>query len=246
MKKITAYIAFVIVLSFLFFLYGFSSDRNGLKKIKNTVVEFEEGDNNFLTHNMVDKMLIQNQKFVENQPKSVVDLHLLETNVLNNPYVEKATVFLTINGVLKTFIKQRNPIARIVNKEVTFYIDKHGVKVPLSSNYSARVPLVSGVENDEEINELIKLLRIISNDDFFKKEVIAVKRNTRGEYVFSVRTGNHKIAFGTFASASLKFKKLKAFYNKALIDKTIKNYKIINVKYRNQVVCTKYNQDGKQ
>ena len=163
MKKITAYIAFIPLISFLFFLYGFSSNRNGLKKVKNTVVEFEEGANNFLTHNMVDKMLIQNQKFVENQPKSVVDLHLLETNVLTNPYVEKATVFLTINGVLKTLIKQRNPVARIVNKGATFYVDKYGVKVPLSKHYSARVPLVLGVENDNEINELIKLLQIISS-----------------------------------------------------------------------------------
>ncbi|CAM1363812.1 cell division protein FtsQ/DivIB [Tenacibaculum xiamenense] len=246
MKKITAYIAFVALIAFLFFLYGFSSNRNGAKKVKNTVVEFEEGDNNFLTHNMVDKMLIQNQKFVENQPKSVVDLHFLETNVSANPYVEKATVFLTINGVLKTLIKQRKPVARIVNNDSIFYVDNFGMKIPLSTNFSARVPLVSGVGNAEEIKELIQLLQAISSDDFFKKEVIAIERDAQNEYFFTVRTGDYKIAFGKLESVPLKFKKLKAFYNKALIDGTIKKYKVINVKYHNQVVCTKHNQDGKQ
>ena len=38
---------------------------------------------------------------------------------------------------------------------------------------------------------------------------------------------------------SVKFQKLKAFYNKAQIDKTIEQYKSISLKYHNQVVCAK-------
>ena len=246
MKKIAAYISFILLIAFLSFLYGFTSNRNNHKKVKDTVVEFEEGDNNFLTHSMVDKMLIQNQKFVKNQPKRVVDLHFLETNVSANPYVEKATVFLTIDGVLKTLIKQRRPIARVVDKDSIYYVDKYGVKIPLSANFSARVPLVSGVGSAEEIKELIQLIHIISSDDFFKKEIIAIEKNAQNEYMFTVRTGDYQIAFGKFEEVIIKFKKLKAFYNKALIDGSIKDYKTINVKYNNQVVCTKHNQDGKQ
>jgi len=61
-----------------------------------------------------------------------------------------------------------------------------------------------------------------------------------------VRSGKHKIHFGKYASVDEKIKKIKAFYNKAVADNSIKEYKTINVKYRNQVVCTKQNQDGKQ
>lgn len=246
MKRLLVYIAFVVLVGFLFFLYGFTGKRNGAKKIKRPVIEFAGGSNNFLTHSLVDKMLIQNSKFVENQPKSVVDLHLLETNVSASPYVENATVFLTINGVLKTFIKQRTPIARIVDKEEPYYIDKHGVEIPLSINHSARVPLVSGVGNVEEIKELIQLITIISSDDFFAKEVVAIDKNAQNDYVFGVRTGSYKIVFGGLANAQLKLKKLKAFYNKTLVDGSIRKYKSINLKYHNQVVCTKQSQDGEQ
>ena len=123
MRKISSYITLVALIAFLFFLYRFSIERNRDKRVEKIVVEFEEGDNNFLTHSMVDKMLIQNQKFVKNQPKRVVDLHSIETRVSMNPYVEKASVFLTIDGILKTLIKQRKPLARLVNSDTFFYID---------------------------------------------------------------------------------------------------------------------------
>ena len=244
MKKAATYLSFFLLLVFLVFLYGFTASKNGVKKIEKTVVEFEAGDNNFLTHSMVDKLLIQNKKFVKNQPKRVVNLHLLETNVLENPYVEKAAVFLTINGVLKTLIKQRTPIVRIVNKDASYYVDKYGVKIPLSVNFSARVPLVSGVGNGKDISELISLVKVIEKNDFLSKEIIAIQKNTQNEYVFTVRSGDYQIIFGELENINVKFKKLIAFYNKALIDKTIKNYKTINVKYHNQVVCTKQKQDG--
>ncbi|WNW01543.1 cell division protein FtsQ [Tenacibaculum sp. HL-MS23] len=244
MKKVATYLSFFVLLVFMGFLYGFTTSKNGVKKVENTVVEFEAGNNNFLTHSMVDKLLIQNKKFVKNQPKRVVDLHLLETKVSENPYVEKAAVFLTINGVLKTLIKQRTPIARVINKDESYYVDKFGVKIPLSMNFSARVPLVSGVKSIKDISELINLIKVIESNDFLSKEIIAIQKNTQDEYVFTVRSGEYQIIFGKLENINVKFKKLIAFYNKALIDKTIKNYKTINVKYHNQVVCTKQKQDG--
>lgn len=246
MKKALTYISFLVLLAFLTFLYSFSLHRNEAKKVKNTVVEFTSGDNNFLTHSLVDKLLIQNNDFVKNQAKRVVDLHLLETKVSSNPYVEKATVFLTIDGDLKTIIKQRKPLARIVNKDSSYYVDKYGVKMPLSTNFSARVPLISGVGNPEELNEVTDLINIIVSDDFLKKEIVAIHKLANNEYSFSVRSGSYKILFGKFTNVENKFKKLKAFYNKAFVDTTIKKYKVINLKYHNQVVCTKQTKDGKQ
>ena len=246
MKKVATYLSFLVLLVFLAFLYGFTTNRNGLKKVKNTVVEFEAGDNNFLTHSMVDKLLIQNNEFVKNQPKRLVDLHFLEANVSANPYVEKTAVFLTVDGVLKTLIKQRTPIARIVDKNESFYVDKYGAKIPLSTNFSARVPLVSGIGESEQIKELTELIKIINSNSFFAKEIVAIQSDAQNEYTFTVRSGDYKIVFGEFKNALEKFKKLIAFYNKAFKDKTINNYKELNVKYHNQVVCTKQNQDGKQ
>ena len=238
-KRVLKYLLFAVLIGFLAFLYSFTSIRNSQKKVAKIEVKFQAGNNNFLTHFMVNKLLIQNDTIVTNQAKSVIDLYHLENNVLKNPYVEKAAVFLTIGGVLKTNIKQRTPIARIFSNKDTYYIDKQGVKVPLSSNYSARVLLVSGVENSADIKMILPLISYILEDDFLHKEIVGIVKSDVDEFEFSVRSGDYKIDFGKLNDLEVKFNKLKAFYNTTYKNKTIQEYKTITVKYHNQVVCSK-------
>ena len=238
-KRFLKYLLFLVLIVTLGFLYSFSSKRNEEKKVTEIIVEFEVGENNFLTHSMVDKLLIQNNKTVQNLAKSVINLYGLEKKVSKNPYVENASVFLTIGGQLKSTIKQRTPVARFISNKESYYVDKQGVKVPFSDNYSARVMLVSGVKNDEDIKEILPLISVILADSFLQKEVVGIHKSADEEYQFSMRSGDYKIDFGKLTNIDVKFKKLKAFYNKTFLDKTIKNYKTINVKYHNQVVCTK-------
>lgn len=238
-KRLLKYLLFLVLTIGLGFLYSFSSVRNQQAKVSEIIVEFEEGDNSFLTHSMVNKLLIQNKETVVNQAKSVIDLYGLEKQVLKNCYVEKAAVFLTIDGTLKSIIKQRSPVARIVWKNDSYYIDKAGIQVPLSDNYSARVLLISGIKNKEDIQEILPLVSFILTDNFLQKEIVGIDKSDFDEYQFSVRSGNYKIDFGKLSGMDIKFKKLKTFYNQTFEDKTIQNYKAINVKYHNQVVCTK-------
>ena len=239
MKKYLSHIGLLILLGLLLFLYSFSSLRNEGKKVSKIEIQFNEGTNEFLTHEMVNKLLIQNQLTVKNQAKSVIDLQGLENNVLLNPYIETATVFLTVDGLLSAVVKQREPIFRVNNNSMSYYIDVHGIKVPLSTNFSARVPLVTGKIKEKDLVEVTNLIKRINTDDFLKKEIIGIDKKSNDEYVFSVRSGNYKIEFGSLDDVTTKFKKIKAFYNKAFVDKTIHQYKTINVKYHNQVVCAK-------
>jgi len=238
-RRVFKYLLFLGLIVGLGFLYSFSLTRNLQIKIGEPIVEFEEGDNNFLTYSMVNKLLIQNNETVQNQAKSVINLYDLENKISKNPYVEKAAVFLTIGGSLKTIIKQRKPVARIILKSGSYYIDKQGIKVPLSNNYTARVMLISGVENAEATKEILPLVSLILEDNFLHKEIVGIEKSGDDEYHFAVRSGNYKIDFGKLSKVDIKFKKLKAFYNKTFKDKTIKNYNTINLKYHNQVVCTK-------
>lgn len=239
MKKVLTYLFSLVLIIGLALLYSFSSAKNFSKSIHKVDVEFEEGANDFLTQEMVNKLLIQNNKEVKNQAKSVIDLQGLEQRVLSNPYIESANVFFTIDGVLKTIVKQRTPVARINTSNSSYYVDKQGVEVPLSDNYSARVILVTGKINKQDLKEITAFVNVILTDDFLKKEIIGIEKTQNNEFVLSVRSGQHKIEFGSLRNQRVKFQKLKAFYNKAQIDKTIEQYKSISLKYHNQVVCAK-------
>jgi cell division protein FtsQ len=238
-KRGLKYLFFLLLIVSLGLLYGFSLGRNLRKKVTEIKIEFVGENNNFLTNSMVDKLLIQSGQIVTNLEKSVIDLYGLENQVNQNPYVEQSSVFMHINGTIKTIVKQRTPIARILSEDDSYYIDKQGVKIPLSPVYSARVLLISGVEKEENLKEILALVTTILEDDFLNKEIVDIHKTNNNGYQFSVRSGNYKIDFGKLINIDIKFKKLKAFYNKAFLDKTIHEYKTINVTFHNQVVCTK-------
>lgn len=233
------YIKGVVLLGLVAFLYGFAYTKNNVREVGEITIEFEEGKNLFMTHEIVNKLLIQNNTTVENKAKSVIDLHLLEENVLLHPMVEDAAIFLTVDGLLKVKIKQRTPIARVLSNAKSYYIDKQAKIMPLSENYSARVLLVFGDIKQEDIKEIHFLVTKIIEDDFLKKQLISIEKMPNNEFVLNTRIGDQKIFLGKTNNLNKKFKNLKSFFKKTMADKTIDNYSAINLKYNYQVVCTK-------
>ncbi len=98
----------------------------------------------FITHATVSKLLIQNQEAVTNQPKEIIDLNELESALKSNPMIKQAEVFMSVNGELSAEIEQKRPIAR-VSTNASYYIDDEGGFMPLSTNYTARVPLLQEI-----------------------------------------------------------------------------------------------------
>jgi len=228
-----------LLLALVVFLYGFSINKNRSEKVREVVIEFEAGNNLFMNDQIVNKLLIQNGKTVKNQAKSVINLHLLEANVLSHPMVEDAAIFLTVDGLLKAKIKQRTPIARILSSTKSYYIDKQAKVMPLSENYSARVLLVSGDIKEADIPKIHMLVTAILKDEFLKKQLISIQKMSNNEFILNTRVGNQKIFLGKVEDLNHKFKNLESFFKKTMTDKTIDNYTSINLKYSNQVVCTK-------
>ena len=164
------FIGFIVLSGFVVFLFGFTMQRNEARNLSKIVIAFEDETPPFITLNTVNKLLIQNNAIVKKQAKSVIDLYKLEEQVLESPYVEKVSLFITVDGNLNTVIKQREPIARILNGNSSYYVDSQAVKVPISENYSARVPLITKVDNQSDLRKLMVLLKKISNDDFLNKK----------------------------------------------------------------------------
>lgn len=239
MKINWIYIKGSLLIGLVLFLFGFTNYRNQNQKIVAIDVEFEYGDNLFMDYEMVNNLLIQNNASVVNKAKSLIDLNGLEKQVIEHPMVESAIAFITVNGQLKVSVKQRAPIGRINSKTASYYIDRLGKVMPLSENYTARVPIVTGISKSDNLEGLYTLLTIIRADEFLKKQIIGVHKMENDQYKLMTRIGSHEIVFGKVENLRLKFKNLKAFYNYTMKNKTIDNYSVINLKYNNQVVCTK-------
>ena len=221
------------------FLFSFTSKRNSERKLKKIVVEFVDENSPFITEESVNKLLIENNSSVKNIQKDKVDLKGLEQNLNNHNMIQKCEVFVTVDGVLKAVVKQKTPVARVFGPDGSFYVDYEGHKMPLSDNFTARVPIVSGTINKQNNQDLIKVFRYIYDDEFLQKNIIGVEVLPGGSLKMRNRNFNYVIDFGKTINVDKKFKNYKAFFQKAVQDSLINNYKTVNLKFTQQVVCTK-------
>ena len=219
-------------------LFAFSSYRNSIRKVAEPHIKFLGENNLFITHKTVSKLLIQNQQTVTGKPKEIIDLNRLETALNSNPMIKSAQVHMSVDGVLTAEIEQKKPIAR-VRTNASFYIDDEGSFMPLSTNYSARVPLVTGNIDKNKLTNIFKIAQKIQSDEFLKKHVIAIHQNDDNTIDLRVRENDFKIQLGSLRQLDKKINNLKVFYQKAIKDKAIDTYNVVNLKFDSQVICTK-------
>lgn len=232
------YIKTLILLLLVGFLFAFSSHRNNARKVKKVTVNFIGEDNLFITEEMVNKLLIQNEEEVTNVAKEILDLNELETALKSNPMIKTAQVYLTVNSEVKAEVIQRKPIAR-VSANTSYYIDDEGKYMPLSSNYAARVPLVTGEIKKDNLSNVYKIADKIYNDQFLKTHVVEIRQNKDETIVLKTRVLDFEILIGNLEKLDKKINNLKAFYQKAKKDKSLEKYSKVNLQFENQVVCTK-------
>ena len=227
------------MLGVVIFLFSFSSHRNQSRKLTKSVVVFEGDNALFVKRETVNKLLIENKENASSIGKDKLDLNKLERRLNSNEMIGKSDVFVSIDGVLKAVVIQKTPVARVFDKEGSFYVDYEGGIMPLSDNFTARVPLVSGVINRKNSEEYAQLFRVIYDDDFLKKNIIAIEVMHNGRLKMLNRNYNYEIDFGDIANMERKFRDYKAFFQKAVLDSSLYKYKKIDLRFTKQVVCTK-------
>lgn len=232
------YIKVFALLSLVVFLFAFSSVRNSSRKVSAPEIKFIGENNLFITHETVSKLLIQNQQSVSNKPKEIIDLNGLEKALTSNPMIKEAQVFIDVEGKITAEIEQKKPIAR-VSTNASFYVDDMGSYMPLSTNYTARVPLITGTVYKNDLVNVFTIANKIQQDEFLKKHVVEIHQNENKSIDLKFRLNDFTIQLGWLKSLDKKINNLKAFYQKAMKDKTLDSYRMVNLKFDNQVICTK-------
>ncbi len=238
MKKYINTIKISIAVLGLAFLFSFSNKRNNNRILtENSSVEFLNDNAHFITRNTVNKLLIQKRDSASGITKDKLVLSKVEESLNAHSMVQYADVYVSINGEIGAKVRQRTPIARVVGTE-EYYIDSEGKKMPLSPVYSARVPLITGKNVDNAWSSLYELSKFIYEDDFLKKSITAIHLEDK-HFELELREEDFTLFIAGVNSLELKFNNFKAFYQKGKKDKTLGKYKMVNLSFDNQVVCTK-------
>ena len=223
----------------------------------------------FVEVNDIIQMIQDKFGMLEGKPMQAINISLLENIINNNPFVSRAEVFSSIDGKLTIEVVPRNPIVRIMNSsDESFYIDEEGVFMPLSEKYSASVPVVNGfiadkeslhrirIQEDKDINDtsfhprtiekIYMLADYIRHHEFWNAQVEQVFVSEDGDLELIPRVGRHTIVYGDMTGEQgygkemdEKFNKLFLFYKEGLSKQGWDKYNTINLKYKDQIVCTK-------
>ena len=168
-----------------------------------------------------------------------------------NPFIASAKVFADMDGVITVEISQRRPMLRIMNQnDQDFYVDDHGLKLPLSDNFTARVLAVNGFIDEpfggkidtlhtSLAKDIYKAANFITKDTLWNAQIAQIYINAAHEMELIPRVGSQRILIGNADSLKTKFENLLAFYKQAMPQVGWNTYEAINIKYANQVVGIK-------
>lgn len=220
----------------------------------------DEDGHYFLEEDDVRTLLVDKGKDVRGVNLSAINIGLLEKILKNNSFVSNAEVFSTIDGKVSIAIDQRRPLVRIINNaEEQYYIDSEGKYMPLSDKYTARVVVANGhilnrfsemeVKTRENCDscftsqtlsgEIFKVASYIDNDPFWKSFVEQIYVTPDMELELIPKVGDYNILIGDSSDLEQKLKKLLIFYKKALSRVGWDKYSVINLKFKDQIVCTR-------
>ena len=224
----------ILVIIFLpFCIQIFASARNKMRIVKEVVVDHQD-ENMYVTDEAIRRTIFKDPQ--AQHPMGLLRLNEIEKLLDNNVMIEKSEVFCTIDGTLNAKIKQREPIARVYDGTGVYYMDTQGKKMPLSSSYSARVPILRG-NTEQYWQSSYALMQFIQNDQWMAENITEVLVKPNGEYEFLMRVPTFKVVFGKFEDETLKKANLKAFYKQLEKTNKLNEYSVVNLKYMNQVVC---------
>jgi len=242
LKKIILISVAVIIMAYLvfvvFYLNPHSSKDLTCKEIRISIVDTLE--RHYLNEGDITKSLVQAGLSPVGKKLSTVNLETIENKLEGNRLIKRAECYKTIDGAVQIKIYQREPILRVFSTNGSYYIDNEGEKMPVPDNFAAYVPVASGYIDDEYAKkQLYEFVSFLQQDKFWNSQIKQIYVNSDGDVELTPVVGNHQIILGKIEDYKENLEKLRLFYEKGLSKVGWNKYSVINLKYKNQVVCTK-------
>lgn len=212
------------------------------------VIMSDTVNNRFVTLTDIRVMLEETDMQLQGYPLAEINIRSLEHSLEKNPYVRNAEVSKDISGRLEVKIEQREPLVRLIPEgKQGFYLDKEGMKLPLSDQFTPLILLASGNlpkldqggKLNKQLGEIYRFSTYLTEHPFWRDQIVQIYVDRKGEYELIPRVGAHHILLGSMEHWEMKLRNLELLYRQGLSRYGWNTYGTINLKYTNQVICTK-------
>lgn len=201
---------------------------------------------NFITQSEISELL-NASGVLKQKPIKRINLALLERVIEKNSWVKNAELYFENNNILHVDINQNQAIARLITVNGnSYYLDELGKRLPIKSNATTRVMVITNFPSDREklatpdsllLSQVTSLANLISVDSFWNAQIAQINIDFNGKFELIPTLGNQTIIFGNIENAKEKFEKLLAFYKSAWIKNGINTYSTLDLRFTNQIVA---------
>jgi cell division protein FtsQ len=218
----------------------------------------------FMTSRSIRSLLEQNGLKPTGEPLREVDLPQIERLIAAQPHVRQVDVFTSLDGVVRIEVEQHTPVLRVQSENgYRFCLSADGRVMPLrSTSVPLDVPIVTGLptfpfgtefagkipepEGDEKKSDknaifcrnLINFVEFLKKDPFWGDQVVQIDIVPENEVELIPRVGAGIIRLGDLEGYEEKLDKLFRFYRQGLTYEGWNKYSVIDIRFRDQVVCT--------
>ena len=240
---------------------GFVEKNGGSMPVRDIAVEMGmESGVHFIDTGALRQEVIKGAGPVIGTPIDKVDETGIEQRLRAIPCVAEADVYHTMDGVLHVKARQREPIVRVVNADGTgFYIDKEGWTMPLSTNYTARVLVVTGqlaepffkcdpvnvamgtdsVVEHTHSRVIHAMARSLMVDPLWNAMFTQAVMDSDGDITLIPNVGMMRVRVGDGTHLTARLTKLHTFFSEGIPQTDWRRYSAIDLRFDDQVVCTK-------
>ncbi|MCL2596305.1 MAG: cell division protein FtsQ [Paludibacter sp.] len=240
--KIFIIAAVIIAVGYLLTAFVFFSGNKN-KGVCNSVKVniLDENKINILDKNSVEIFISKSKNNPVNKQISTLQTEKLENELLKNyPAIKSVECYITNSKMMFVDIVQREPKFRVMTGAENYYVDSEGKTFSSATNSSSYVPVISGnVTKTFATEKLPPLINFIEKNKFWNAQIEQIYVTDKQDIELVPRVGGAIILFGDLTDIEKKFDKLQTLYSEGFSVIGWNRYKTIDLRFKNQVVCTK-------
>jgi len=255
MRKILK-ILFIIPLLYLIIIPVFLAASANSRNCGGIIIDINDSsDYHFVTKRQLLNLAYGNSTRIAGKPVKEVSVSAIENRINVLRELKKAEVYISIDGMVHVYVEQRTPVMRVMPGDGgDFFVDEEGVVVRRRNLYNPRLHIVEGNVNITSamlngvsvldtairhsiLKDIYALVNYINDDNFWSAQIDQIYVDGNDEIDLIPRTGNQVVHLGSTDNFKGKLRNLEAFYDKVLPEVGWNKYSVINLEFKDQIVC---------
>lgn len=238
-KNIITAVALVLMMGYLVYSVLFLHVDVAEKVCTEVRVTLKDSlQRSFVTTKEIASMLQRSGKYPIGVNYADIRTVEMEAALLKHPLIKDVQCYKAKQGIVRVDVHQRIPRYHVMSSDGNYYVDLERKIMPAISGCAAYVPVVTGNVNKEFAKtELYDFIDYIEKDAFWRNQITQVNVVNSKQIQLIPRIGSYLIELGSLSDFQTKLKKLEVLYVDGFGELGWKDYNVVDIQYKNQVVC---------